>query len=242
MPDDSLLLGQLAEEFTARLRSGDLPAVEDYITRHPALAERIRALFPTLLMLEGLAGPQAARVADNGVDRIGQVFGNYRIVSEVGRGGMGIVYEAVHQPLGKRVALKLLTVAEGPGSAGLLERFFREARTAAGLHHTNIVPVFDIGQVGGTPYYAMQYIAGRGLDQVLRNGAPAVTTIAVAPRPESARGALAESAPPRRLGSRRFHSYFCGAGQLFGLLPAGCGARNSDGGSTGIVLAMFAGL
>ena len=70
MPDDSLLLGQLADEFTARVRRGELPAVEDYITGHPALADRIRALFPTLLMLEGLAGAQAPR-ADDGADRAG---------------------------------------------------------------------------------------------------------------------------------------------------------------------------
>ena len=73
---------------------------------------------------------------------------------------MGIVYEAIHVLLEKRVALKVLPVRTLAG-ADHLERFFREARTAAGLHHTNIVPVFDVGQVAGTPYYAMQYIEGR---------------------------------------------------------------------------------
>src|SRR5262249_28849733 len=96
----------------------------------------------------------------------GQTFGTYRIEREIGRGGMGIVYEAVHLALGKRVALKVLPI-QGPRAAGRLERFLREAQTTGALHHTNIVPVFDFGQVHGTLYYAMQYIAGQGLDRVL---------------------------------------------------------------------------
>lgn len=88
-------------------------------------------------------------------------LGPYRIVRPVGRGGMGIVYEAVHVGLDKRVALKVLP-------RGLarerLDRFLREARTAAALHHTNIVPVFDVGEFEGVPYYAMQFIDGQALD------------------------------------------------------------------------------
>jgi WD40 repeat protein/tetratricopeptide (TPR) repeat protein len=176
MPDDSVLLGQLAEEFSGRVRRGELPAVEEYAGRHPALAERIRALFPTLMLLEGMAGARVgpgATIADGGAGRdgalaAGQVFNHYRIEREIGRGGMGVVYEATHLPLDKRVALKVLPVLPGEG-AGQLERFLREAKTAAGLHHTNIVPVFDIGQAGGTPYFAMQLIDGRGLDKVLHD-------------------------------------------------------------------------
>src|SRR4051812_17900383 len=91
-------------------------------------------------------------------------LGPYRIVRTIGRGGMGVVYEAVHTGLDKRVALKVL-----PRDlvVGRLERFLREARTAAGLHHTNIVPVFDAGQVEGVPFYAMQFIDGRPLDALL---------------------------------------------------------------------------
>ena len=77
---------------------------------------------------------------------------------------MGVVYEAVQEPLGRRVAVKVLT---GPATASAVavERFRREARTAAGLHHTNIVPVFAVGDEAGTPYYAMQFIDGRPLDR-----------------------------------------------------------------------------
>ncbi len=174
MNDPTVKLGQLAEEFTARLRKGEQPDIAEYASAHPELAERINELFPTLLFLEGMAGSAAESApgvndADGSAGtelEPGQRFGAYRIESEVGRGGMGIVYEAIHMPLGKRVALKVLPI-RGPQEAGHLERFFREARTAASLHHTNIVPVFDVGQVDGLPYYAMELITGRGLDQVL---------------------------------------------------------------------------
>src|SRR5262245_35873087 len=89
-----------------------------------------------------------------------KALGPYRIVRRVGSGGMGVVYEAVHTGLDKRVALKVLPREL---AAARLERFLREARTAAALHHTNIVPVFDVGQVDGVPYYAMQLIDGTPL-------------------------------------------------------------------------------
>jgi eukaryotic-like serine/threonine-protein kinase len=167
MTDDSLL-DQLAEEFTQRVREGKPPNVEEFANRYPQLAGRIRELFPTLMLLEGLAaGSPAATELRLSPLSAGSVFGNYRIEREIGRGGMGIVYEAVHVLLEKRVALKVLPVRTLAG-AEHFERFFREARTAAGLHHTNIVPVFDVGQFAGTPYFAMQYIEGSGLDQILR--------------------------------------------------------------------------
>jgi Protein kinase domain len=165
MADSSMLLAELAEEFAARVRQGHLPEVEEYAVRHPELAERIRALFPTLRLLEGMAAGGAA-VHEPGGSGLGPgcQFGAYRIERELGRGGMGVVYEAVHLALNRRVALKVLP-AEGLSQANHLERFLREAQTAAGLHHTNIVPVFDVGQVGGITYYAMQLIRGIGLDR-----------------------------------------------------------------------------
>jgi Protein kinase domain len=91
-------------------------------------------------------------------------IGDYRILREIGRGGMGVVYEAEQISLGRRVALKVLS---GELSRDRLtqERFRREARAAARLHHTNIVPVYDVGQDGDVRYYAVQFIGGgRGPD------------------------------------------------------------------------------
>src|SRR6202007_1966957 len=93
-------------------------------------------------------------------------LGDYRILGEIGRGGMGVVYEAEQVSLGRRVALKVLAgyLVDSPKTQ---ERFRREAKAAARLHHTNIVPVFEVGRDGEVAYYAMQFIQGQGLDQVI---------------------------------------------------------------------------
>ena len=93
-------------------------------------------------------------------------LGDYRILRVIGEGGMGVVYEAEHESLKSRVALKVMH-PRFRADRTLLRRFQTEARSAARLHHTNIVPVFDFGEQDGICYYAMQYIAGVGLDDVL---------------------------------------------------------------------------
>src|SRR5437879_2182870 len=125
MADESVLLGELAEEFSRQVREGQWTDIEDYARRYPDLAERIRELFPTLMLLEGLAG-RTGQAGAAGQPEIGAgaAFGAYRIEREIGRGGMGVVYEAVHLALDKHVALKTLFI-RGPREAGQLERFFR---------------------------------------------------------------------------------------------------------------------
>jgi serine/threonine protein kinase len=160
----------LAEEFLARYRRGEFPPITSYVAAHPELAEEIRELFPTLMMLERVS-PQPDEIA-SGVtpDKIGcavpKQLGEYRILREIGRGGMGIVYEAEQLSLGRHVALKVLP-AHALLTPNLLTRFQNEARAAARLHHTNIVPVFGVGEDQGVHYYAMQFIQGHGLDEVL---------------------------------------------------------------------------
>src|SRR5262249_11545212 len=89
-----------------------------------------------------------------------------RIIREIGHGGMGVVYEAEQISLGRRVALKVLPW-QAARDRTTLERFRREARASARLHHTNIVPVFEVGQDGQVCYYAMQFIQGQSLDAVI---------------------------------------------------------------------------
>jgi len=93
--------------------------------------------------------------------------GDYRILREVGRGGMGIVYEAEQVSLGRRVALKVLP-ANLLSDPRQVRRFEREARSAAKLHHTNIVPVFGVGQAEGLHFIVMQFISGRSLSEIIR--------------------------------------------------------------------------
>jgi serine/threonine protein kinase/tetratricopeptide (TPR) repeat protein len=102
-----------------------------------------------------------------GPGEVPQQLGDYRILREIGRGGMGVVYEATQESLGRHVALKVLPFHSLLAPTHR-ERFQREARAAARLHHTNIVPVFGIGVHQGLHYYAMQYIEGQSLDRVLR--------------------------------------------------------------------------
>jgi serine/threonine protein kinase/formylglycine-generating enzyme required for sulfatase activity len=170
------VLDRLAEEFVACYRRGERPSPEDFARRHPDLAEDIRDLFPALVQLEqplrGSVGRPAAQV------------GGYRLLRELGRGGMGVVYEAEQLSLGRRVALKVLRLDAAREPRAVL-RFRREAQAAARLHHTNIVPVFEVGQEADTAFYAMQLIPGRSLDRViddLRRQAPAAAApTAVAP-------------------------------------------------------------
>jgi WD40 repeat protein/serine/threonine protein kinase len=158
---------RLAEEFAERYRRGERPSLTEYVERYPDLGAEIRELFPALVLMEqfgSVAGPDGGPAAAEG--RGPQQLGEYRILREVGRGGMGVVYEAVQESLGRHVALKVLPF-HGLLGATHLERFRREARVAARLHHTNIVPVFGVGEHQGVHYYAMQFIHGQGLDAVL---------------------------------------------------------------------------
>jgi WD40 repeat protein/serine/threonine protein kinase len=169
---ESDVLLELAEEFAERYRRGERPALSEYTQKHPKLADRIRRLFPTLAVMEqfgSVAGEQTFGVVSSGDDGkpwIGRQLGDYTILREIGRGGMGIVYEAVQESLGRHVALKVLPM-HGLMSPSHIGRFRREARAAAQLHHTNIVPVFGVGEHEGTHYYAMQFIQGHGLDDVI---------------------------------------------------------------------------
>ena len=161
---------RLAEEFVARHRRGECPLPVEYAERYPQWAERIHALFPALLLMEHNkpeVGERTGFPEDYGVAAPLEQLGDYRIIREVGRGGMAVVYEAEQESLGRHVALKVLLrhTRLDPKHA---VRFQREARAAARLHHTNIVPVYGVGEHDGVHYYVMQFIPGQGLDEVLR--------------------------------------------------------------------------
>ena len=121
---------QLAEEFLDRYRRGERPPLQEYIDRHPELAAEIRETFPAMAMMENIAladeslADRASRESER--PEAIQQLGDYRVIREVGRGGMGVVYEAVQVSLSRRVALKVLPFAAAL-DARQLQRFKTEA-------------------------------------------------------------------------------------------------------------------
>jgi serine/threonine protein kinase len=170
-------IAQVMEEYLSALEAGERPRPEAFAARYPDLVpELIRAL-EGLEFLRNAASQMHRSVAGGEPDGgdagepdplAGRPLGDFRIIREVGRGGMGVVYEAVQLSLGRRVALKVL-----PFAATLdprqLQRFHNEARAAAGLHHPHIVPVHAVGCERGVHYYAMQFIDGQTLASVVED-------------------------------------------------------------------------
>ena len=159
---------EIAESFVERYQRGERPSVDAYVAAHPEFEEQIRELFPALEVLEELA-PDSAGVSSLGPTTeldVPATIGGYRIVREIGRGGMGIVYEAEQPGLHRRVALKVLPAHVRKDEAAL-ERFRRESQAAAGLQHPNIVPVYEVGEDETHAFYVMQFVDGQGLDAVL---------------------------------------------------------------------------
>ncbi len=165
------LLAHLIEEFTRKLEAGETVDLEAFTREHPERAAELRSLLPAMEVLLGLgrssSGKKAADLSMPPETLTGALLGDYHILREIGRGGMGIVYEAEQVSLGRRVALKVLPFAAilDPKQ---IQRFKNEAQAAAQLHHTNIVPVFSVGCERGVYYYAMQYIEGQTLQVLIR--------------------------------------------------------------------------
>lgn len=174
-PDGGIQFDALADQYVEQLRAGDSPTIDQYVEEHPEFESQIRELFPVLLMMERRQNDQVESDSDLLKTEMSQLselppqrrLGEYRIIREIGRGGMGIVYQAEQESLGRHVALKLL-----PDSAQFDERrstrFQHEARASGMLHHSNIVPVFGVGRSDDVSYFVMQYIDGSSLDQVIK--------------------------------------------------------------------------
>ncbi len=173
-------------DFAAHSRAEDLAKwIERY--RESQAAE------PSLRPSEWLARlhnvPSSLRTAMRGMEFLAQLnpgatgqgnrIGDFQILREIGRGGMGVVFQAEQKSLGRIVALKVLWFAS-VSDPEAIRRFQREASTVAKLHHTNIVPIFSVGTEGPINYYAMQFIEGQSLDRVAkeRGGPIDWTTVA----------------------------------------------------------------
>ncbi len=180
------LVGELAEEFVDRRRRGETASIEEFATRYPELADEIRELFPTLERIEPAPstpapstpaspmrlpfGAGSARASDGALDGgpdedddgFPRRFGDYELLGEVARGGMGVVYRARQLTLGREVALKMILPGALEGSQGV-ERFRVEAEAAAALDHPAIVSIHEIGEYDGRDYFTMQLVEGGSL-------------------------------------------------------------------------------
>jgi serine/threonine protein kinase/Tfp pilus assembly protein PilF len=171
-------LGAIAFAYLQAREQGQAPSEAELLARYPEYAEQLAGFFQGAADFEQLAAPirgilRGVRSQDASPEdaarpeSLPRTLGDYKLIREVGRGGMGIVYEAEQISLGRRVALKVL-----PFAATLdprqLQRFKNEARAAAGLHHEHIVPVHGVGCERGVHFYAMQFIDGTTLAELIR--------------------------------------------------------------------------
>ena len=161
------------EAYLARLQAGEKPDRAAILREHPELLSAINCLDA----LEQLAPPAQHEPthADGDVDIVPQLatmpcdFGPYELIREIGRGGMGVVYEARQKGLDRSVAVKMI-LAGHLASPELVRRFQTEARAAARLRHSNIVHIHDVGQFNGQHFFAMEYIEGPSLAQRIQQG------------------------------------------------------------------------
>jgi len=165
--DDSLLLAELCDEFTCRRRAGESVTVTDYAAQYPKLADQILAIFPALLMLDGCCDNRVQQVVPQSEADPVSIAG-YQVIRRLGSGGMGVVYEATHPRVSRRMALKLLRPQKS-NSEQLQERFLREAEAASRLNHPSIVPFLDCGIDGEAVYLSMLFVDGTSMDHVLQN-------------------------------------------------------------------------
>lgn len=169
LPDDALL-EEVVEQFTRELRHGQLPQIAKYQQQYPHLSQEIHELLSSVAMIEGLKTPtEPVNSLNRRLDETLEVrqLGDYRLIREIGRGGMGIVFEAIHQSLGRQVAVKVLP-NRSIDNQQQVDRFRREAQAAARLHHPHIVNVFGVGHDQGYHYYVMEYVDGPSLKQTIR--------------------------------------------------------------------------
>ncbi len=163
---DPELLGRFEQELLAA--PDPQVVLERFQSLHPEMAETFRELAEAVQMLQETPFRPAAETASAGAESTSPArFGPYRVIRAIGRGGMGEVYEAVEEPLARRVAVKTIRRSQSTGATSMA-RFDRERRTLAKLHHTNIVPIFATGCEGELLYFAMPYLSGASLGQVIK--------------------------------------------------------------------------
>jgi serine/threonine-protein kinase len=185
---DDERLAHILSDVTDSIRRGESPDLQALLQQHPDLAAELKEVWPALVLAEELgspaldhekqtdsAAPQPDASAPVGLGgsahtthqvSLPRTFGDYELVEELGRGGMGVVYKARQKSLNRLVALKMILRGEFASAADLV-RFRAEAESAARLEHPNIVPVYDVGECDGQAFFTMKYVEGTTLAGML---------------------------------------------------------------------------
>ena len=168
---ESAPLELVVEEYYVRTRWGDAPAAEAYSERFPALSGRLPdALEGVRRQLADETPPAGGANSASDPHRV-RYFGDYEILDEIARGGMGVVYRARQVSLNRPVALKMI-LSGALASSEEVQRFRREAEAAANLQHPRIVSIYEVGEHDGRQYFSMEYVAGRTLSAWARERRP----------------------------------------------------------------------
>jgi len=168
-------IASLINEFFDRRHAGEDLTAESFAAEHPELAEELRPYLDGLTLLDRVRVSETRVMGEEGrtlrlSTELPSVAG-YELISEIGRGGMGVVYKALQVSTKRIVALKVMLVGQF-ASASARRRFEREVELAARLQHPHIVGILESGQVDGQPYYAMEFVSGLPLDRYLADVRP----------------------------------------------------------------------
>jgi serine/threonine protein kinase/WD40 repeat protein len=177
------LLDEVVTAYVKAVEAGHAPDRDELLARHPDLADDLAAFFAAESQVKRVAAPLRAPAVDPpttgpsetppaGPGTRVEYFGDYHLLAEVGRGGMGVVYKARQETLNRTVALKMILGGQLATDADV-RRFRAEAEAAARLDHPGIVPVFEVGQYDGQHYFSMAFVEGESLAHRLARGLPA---------------------------------------------------------------------
>jgi hypothetical protein len=167
-PDEQERLAKILDDYLVAAEHGAPVAPDELLKQHPADAEYLRCYLSGLQIFHEAAAPNGTQVShslDHAV-AAGRTIAEFNLLREIGRGGMGVVYEAFQTSLRRRVALKVLPFSSAH-DAKQIGRFRNEAQAAAQVRHPNIVPVYAIGEEHGVHYYAMELIEGESLSSLM---------------------------------------------------------------------------
>ena len=172
----------LVSDLTDRIQRGEKVELSVVCAQHPQFARDLQSIWGMVLVTDAVGSMEAKCIeltqipsgfgsSDNNAWRLSLPcqFGDYQLLEEVGRGGMGVVYRADQISLHRTVAVKMI-LKDTLASQMERDRFFAEARATAQLQHPGIVPVYDVGEIDGRPYFAMQYIQGRTMQDCINSG------------------------------------------------------------------------